>query len=159
MFDTSCWLNIAGILKRKEKRKKELFLKSHHYLFGCRLSKFCWYLNVPFCWNLLDVISAMDTSSFVCISFSPVSLSLILAKRLIATLKYYEIILEVLLQLMFSNPEIRFPYIWGGRKRRTRWVMGRWIGYPLTSVGVQSSPKLTPSLFAGLPYPRNRRFN
>ena len=26
MFDTSCWLNIAGILKRKEKRKRNCFL-------------------------------------------------------------------------------------------------------------------------------------
>ena len=26
MFDTSCWLNIAGILKRKEKRKRNFFL-------------------------------------------------------------------------------------------------------------------------------------
>ena len=34
--------------------------------------------------------------------------------------------------------------------------MWRWIGYPLTSVGDQSSPKLTPKLFAGLRYTRNR---
>ena len=26
MFDTVCWLNIAGILKRKEKRKRNCFL-------------------------------------------------------------------------------------------------------------------------------------
>ena len=26
MFDTACWLNIAGILKRKEKRKRNCFL-------------------------------------------------------------------------------------------------------------------------------------
>ena len=34
--------------------------------------------------------------------------------------------------------------------------MWKWIGYPLTSVGDQSSSKLTPTLFAGLPYARNR---
>ena len=49
MFDTACWLNIADILKRKEKRekKKELFLKSYHYLFGRRLFKFCYISNAP----------------------------------------------------------------------------------------------------------------
>ena len=26
MFDTACWLNIVGILKRKEKRKRNRFL-------------------------------------------------------------------------------------------------------------------------------------
>ena len=36
MFDTSCWLNIAGILKRKREKKKELIFKSYHYLFGGR---------------------------------------------------------------------------------------------------------------------------
>ena len=49
MFDTACWLNIAGILKRKEKGKKELFLKSYHYLFGRRLLKLCYILNVLLC--------------------------------------------------------------------------------------------------------------
>ena len=55
MFGTVCWLNIAGILKRK--KKKELFLKSYHYLFGRRLLKLCYILNAPLCWNLLVVLS------------------------------------------------------------------------------------------------------
>ena len=95
-------------------------------------------------------------SSFAHICFSFESLSLTLAKRLIATLKHYQRILEVWQQLIFSNLEVRFSDIWGGRKRRTWWGMWKWIGYPLTSVGDQSSPKLTPTLFAGLPYARNR---
>ena len=34
----SCWFNIAGILKRE--KKKELFLKSHHYFFNHCILKF-----------------------------------------------------------------------------------------------------------------------
>ncbi len=41
----SCWLNIAGILKKKEKRKKELFLKSPYYLFDRRILRFCYIFN------------------------------------------------------------------------------------------------------------------
>ena len=43
----SCWLNIAGILKRE--KKKELFLKSHHYLFGHCILKLCYILNASLC--------------------------------------------------------------------------------------------------------------
>ena len=42
----SCWFNITGILKRKEKRKKELFLRSH-YFFDSRILKFCYIFNAP----------------------------------------------------------------------------------------------------------------
>ena len=54
------------------------------------------------------VISFIDVSSFARICFSLVSLSLILAKRLIATLKHYKGILEIWLQLIFSNLDVRF---------------------------------------------------
>ena len=108
MFDTSCWLNISGIFKKKKEKKKELFLKSYHYLFGRRLLKYCCVLNAPLCWNLLVVISSADSSSVVRICFSLISLSLILAERLIATLKHYKRILEVWLQLIFSKFEVRF---------------------------------------------------
>ena len=47
MFDTSCWLNIAGILKRE--KEKELFLKYYYYLFGRRLLEFCCILNASLC--------------------------------------------------------------------------------------------------------------
>ena len=102
------------------------------------------------------VISSINSSSVARICFSVVSLSLILAKRLIATLKHYKRILEIWLQLIFSNLEVRFSDIWVGRKMKdlVRYVKGNW--YPLTSVGDQFSPKLTPTLFAGLPYARNR---
>ena len=50
VFKTVCWFNIAGTLKRKkEKRKRELLIKSHNYLFGRRLLKLCYILNVPLC--------------------------------------------------------------------------------------------------------------
>ena len=49
VFDTACWLNKADSLKGKEKRKKELFLKSHTYLFGRHLLKLCYILNPPLC--------------------------------------------------------------------------------------------------------------
>ncbi len=49
VFNTACWLNKADSLKGKEKRKKELFLKSHNYLFGRRLLKLCYILNAPLC--------------------------------------------------------------------------------------------------------------
>ena len=102
------------------------------------------------------VISSIESSSFVRICFSVVSLSLILAKRLIATLKHYRGILEILLQLTFSNLEVRFSAIWGGNKTKdlVGYVKVNW--YPLTSVWDQSSSKLTSTLFAGLPYARNR---
>ena len=41
MFDTSGW----KYFKRKRDKKKELFLKSYHYLFGRRLLKLCHILN------------------------------------------------------------------------------------------------------------------
>ena len=41
----SCWLNILLYLKKKGEKKKELFLKSHHYLFGRGMLKFCYVLN------------------------------------------------------------------------------------------------------------------
>ena len=102
------------------------------------------------------VISSIDSSSFARICFSVVSLSLILAKRLIATLEHYRGILEIWLQLIFSNPEARSSTIWVGRitKDLVLYVKVNW--YPFTCVWDQSSPKLTPTLFAGLLYARNR---
>ena len=83
VFDTARWLNIAGTLKRKEKRKRNLFLKSYLYLFGRRLLKLCSILNAPLCWNLLVVLFSIELPSFAHICFSFVSFSLILAKCLI----------------------------------------------------------------------------
>ena len=101
------------------------------------------------------VISSIDSSSIIRICFSVVSLSLILAKRLIASLKHYKRILEIWLQLIFSNLEVRFSAIWGDRKTKDLvYVKVNW--YPLTSVWGQFGPKLTSTLFASLPYARNR---
>ena len=49
VFKTVCWFNIAGTLKRKKEKRKEFFLKPHNYLFGRRLLKLCYILNVPLC--------------------------------------------------------------------------------------------------------------
>ena len=102
------------------------------------------------------VVSSINSSSFARICFSVVSLSSILAKRLIATLKYYKGILEIWLKLIFSNLEARFSAIWGVGRQKTWWCMWKWIGTPLTNIWDQSSPKLASTLFAGLPYARNR---
>ena len=40
---------ILPVFKKKREKKKELFLKSYHYLFGCRLLKLCYILNAPLC--------------------------------------------------------------------------------------------------------------
>ena len=96
LFDISCWLNIANILKWKE--KKELFLKSHHYLFGHRILKFCYILNAPSCWNLLVVFFPLSIWLLLhvpCLHLIPLSLNL--AKHLIASLKHYKRILEICL--------------------------------------------------------------
>ena len=102
------------------------------------------------------VISFIDSSSFVNICFSVISFSLILAKRLIASLKHYKRILEIWLQLLFSNLEVRFSAIWGGRKTKDLVVYVKVNWYPLTSVWDQCSPKLSSTLFAGSPYAWNR---
>ena len=105
------------------------------------------------------IVSFIQSSSFTHICFSFVSLSLILAKRLIATLKHYKRILEVCLQLIFSNLAVRFSDIWGGRKTKdlVGYVKVNWI--PPTHVWDQSSPKLAFTLFAGSPYVQNRNLD
>ena len=48
--------NISLYFKKKREKKKELFLKSHHHLFGRHISKFCYILNEALCWNLLVML-------------------------------------------------------------------------------------------------------
>ena len=158
MFDTFCWLNIAGILKRKEKRKGKGTVSKILSLFvwSSPIKILLYFKCTLVLKSICCVVSSIESPSFAHICFSFVSLSLILAKHLIATLKHYKGILEVWLQLIFSNLEVRvFPLSEGVRKRRTWWGI-KWNGNPLTCVGDQSSPKLNPTLFAGLPYPRYR---
>ena len=70
MFKPVCWFNIAGTLKRKKEKRKELFLKSHNYLFGPHLLKFCYILNAPSCWNLLVMLFIYRVAFFCTLSFS-----------------------------------------------------------------------------------------
>ena len=82
MFKTVCWFNIAGTLKRKKEKSKELFAKSHNYLFDLHLSKFCYILMLP----RVEIYSlcclSIELPSFAYIFFSFVSLSFILVKSL-----------------------------------------------------------------------------
>ena len=152
----SCWLNIFYTLKRKEKRKKELFLKSHHYLFGRRISKFCYILNAPLCWNLLVVLFPLSIWLLLHVSWrSLVPLSLILAKRLIASLKHYKRILEICLQLILSNLKVRSR----GRKTKDLVVYVKVNWHSLTNIWGQFGPELTSTLFLCLSYARNRSFD
>ena len=95
-----------------------------------------------------------DSFAFICLSL--VSLSLILAKRLIAFLKHYKRILEIWLQLMLSNLEVRSSVIWGGMKTKDLVVYVKVNWHPLTKAWGQASPELTSTLFVCLSYARNR---
>ena len=131
----SCWLNILLYSKKKREKKKELFLKSHHYLFGRRILKFCYILNAPLGWNLLVVLFPLSIWLLLHVScHSLVSLSLILAKHLIASLKHYKRILEICLQLILSNLEVRPSVIWGGRKTTDLVVYVKVNWHPFTNV-------------------------
>ena len=153
----SCWLNILLYFKKKRETKKELFLKSHHYLFGHRISKYCYILNAPLCWNLLVVSFPLPIWLLLCVSCrSLVPLLLILTKCLIAPWKNYERIVEICLQLILSNLEIRFSVIWVGRKTKDLVVYVKVNWHPLINVWGQFSPESTSTLFVCLSYAQNR---
>ena len=92
---------------------------------------------------------------FACISSQPRTVSLILAKHLIASLKHYKRILEICLQLILSNLEVCSSMIWGSMKTKDLVVYVKVNSHPLTNVWGQSSPELTSTLFVGLSYTRN----
>ena len=150
-------LRFCYILKRKEKRKKEQFLKSHHYLFGRRILKFCYILNALLCWNLLVVLLPLSIWLLLHVScHSLILLSLILTKHLIASLKHYKRILEICLLLILSNLELRSSVIWVGRKTKNLVVYVKVNWHPLTKIWGQFSPELTSTLFVCLSYAWNR---
>ena len=70
VFNTACWLNKADSLKGKEKRKKELFLKSHKYLFGRHLLKLCYILNAPPELKSIGYVVYLSSCLLLHISFS-----------------------------------------------------------------------------------------
>ena len=159
--DISVWcfpvdLTFCYIVKRKEKGKRTVSEISSLFVWLSPIKILLYFKCILVLKSFGCVISSIDSSSFARIYFSIVLLSLILAKRLIATLKHYKGILEIWLQLIFSNPETRSSAIRGGRKTKDLVVYVKVNWYLLTSVWDQSSPKLTSTLFAGLPYARNR---
>ena len=85
---------------------------------------------------------------------SLVPLSLILAKRLIASLKHYKRILEIYLQLILSNLEVRYSVIWVGKKTKELVVYVKVNWHPLTNVWGQFSSELTSTLFVCLSTPK-----
>ena len=135
-----------------------MFRKSHHYLLGRRILKFCYILNAPLCWNLLVVLFLLSIWLLLRVScHSIVPLSLILIKRLIASLKHYKRILENCQQLILSNLDVCSSVIWRvGRKTKDLVVYVKVNWLPLTNIWVQSSPKLTSTLFVSLSYAWNR---
>ena len=161
MRDISVWcfpvdLTFCYIVERKEKGKRTVFEISSLFDWSSPIKSLLYFKCTLALKSFGCVISSVDSSSFARTCFSIVLLSLILATRLITTLKHYKGILEIWLQLIFSNPEARSSTIWVGRKTKDSVLYVKVNWYPLTSVWDQSSPKLTSTLFASLPYARNR---
>ena len=159
--DISVWcfpvgLTFCYIVKGKEKGKRTVSEISSLYVWSSPIKILLYFKCIHVLKSFGCVISSIDLSSFACICFSLVSLSLILAKCLIASLKYYKRILEICLQLIFSNQEVCSSAIWGSRKTKDLVVYVKVNWHPLTNVGDQSGPNLTSTLFAGSPYAQNR---
>ena len=157
--DISVWcfpvdLTFCYIVKRKEKGKRTVSEISSLFVWSSPIKSLLYFKCTLVLKSFGCVISSIDSFARIC--FSVVSLSLIFAKRFIATLKHYKGISEIWLQLIFPNLEVGFSAIWEGRKTKDLVVYMKVNWYPLTSVRDQSSPKLTSTLFAGLPYAGNR---
>ena len=145
----SCWLNILLYCKKKRERKKKCSEISSLFVGSSPFKSLLYFNSTLVLKSFGCVITSIDSSSFALICFSVVSLSLILAKRLIATIKHYKGILEIWLQLIFSHRDVRFSAIWGGMKTKDLVVYVKVNWYPLTSVGDQSGSKLTSTFFTG----------
>ena len=90
MLDISCWLYIAGIKKKKEKRKRNCFLKLIIICWSSPIEIVLYFKCTLVVKSFGCVLSSIDSSSFARICSSFVSLSLTLAKRLIASWKHYK---------------------------------------------------------------------
>ena len=161
MRDISVWcfpvdVTFCYIVKRKKKGKRNVSEILSLFVRSSPIKSLLYFKCTLVLKSFGCVISSINSSSFARICFSVVSLSLILVKYLIATLKHYKGILEIWLQLIFSNLEVRFSAIWRGGKTKELVVYVKVNWHPLTSVWDQSSPKLTSTLFAGSPYAWNR---
>ena len=163
MRDISVWcfpvgLTFCYIVKRKEKGKRTVSEISSLFVWSSPIKISLYFKCTLVLKSFGRVISSVDLTSSAHICLSLVSLSLILAKRLIASLKHCKRILEIWLQLIFSNLEV-CSAIWGGMKTKDLAVYVKVNWHPLTNVWDQSSSKLTSTLFAGLPYARNRNLD
>ena len=148
MRDISVWcvpvsLTFCYLVKRKAKGKITVSEISSLFVWPSPIRILLYFKCSSVLKSFVCVISSIDLSSFARICFSLVSLSLTLAKRLIAFLKHCKRILEIWLQLIFSNPEVRSSAIWGGRKTKDLVVYVKVNWHPLTNVWDQSSPNLT----------------
>ena len=162
LSDISVWyfpvgLTFGYIVKIKEKKGKRIVSEISSLFVWPSPIKILLYIKCTFVLKPFGcAISSVDLTFFAHICFSLASLSLVLAKRLIASLKHCKGILEIWLQLIFSNPEARSSAIGVVMKSKDLVVYVKVNWHPLTNVWDQSSPKLTSTLFAGLPYAQNK---
>ena len=102
------------------------------------------------------IISSVDLTSFTCILSQPRIAFINSRLTSYCLLKHYKRILEISLQLILSNLEVRSSVIWGGMKTKDLVVYVKVNWHPLTNVWGRFSPELTSTLFVYLSYARNR---
>ena len=102
------------------------------------------------------VISSVDLTSFACALSQPRTTFINSRSPSYCFLKTFKRILEICLQLILSNLEVRSSVIWVGRKTKDLVVYVKVNWQPLTNVWGQFSSKLTSTLFVCLTYARNR---
>ena len=92
----SCCLNILLYCKKEREKKRTVSEISSLFVWSSPIKMLLYFKCTLVLKSFGCVISSLDLSSFARICFSLVLLSLILAKRLIASLKDYKRILEIL---------------------------------------------------------------
>ena len=157
VFKTVCWFNIAGTLKRKKEKRKELFLKSHSYLFGRRLLKPCYILNAPSCWSLFVMLFIYRVAFFCTLSFTASYRFHLFSLNVLFALKHYKGILEIWLQWnnFCFNLEVhafRYP-----KREETKDLVG-YVNVKLETPLRPSRwfwPQINPHIICQLPYAQN----